>query len=335
MSYQAPENRFDSMRYRKCGQSGIRMSALSFGYWNNFGDRDSYANCRALTLRAFDLGITHFDLADGYGPPAGAAEEIFGKIIQNDLAPYREQFLVTTKAGFPYDNSPYGQGGSRKHLLESLDRSLKTMHLDHVDIFYHHRMDPDTPLEESMDALAYAVKSGRTMYVGVSNYDAEHTQQAADILREKHGIHLFIQQPQYNMFVRDPETNGVFDVVQKNGMACIPYLALAQGLLSGKYNQGVPEGSRASKPMTYMSTIQADTLPQDKIQKVIALGEIAAQRGQTMAQMALSWILRLPVVSSVLIGASKVSQIEENVKALDGPDFTQEELDRIDQILSR
>lgn len=334
MSYQAPENRFESMSYRRCGQSGLRMSALSFGYWNNFGDGDSYETCRALTLRAFDLGITHFDLADAYGPPAGYAEEIFGRIIQNDLAPYREQFLITTKAGFPFDNSPYGQGGSRKHLLESLDRSLKTMHLDHVDIFYHHRMDPDTPLEESMDALAHAVHTGRTMYVGVSNYDAEHTQQAADILREKHGIPLFIQQPQYNMFSREPEYDGTFDVVQKNGMACITYLALAQGLLSGKYNNGVPAGSRASKPLTYPTTLQADSLPQDKIQKVIALGEIAKQRGQSMAQMALSWILRLPFVSSVLIGASKVSQIEENVKALDGPEFTQEELQQIDRILN-
>jgi len=323
------DTRYDVMRYNRCGRSGLKLPAVSLGLWHNFGGVDPFENSRALVHRAFDLGITHFDLANNYGPPPGSAEETFGRILRHDLAPYRDELVISTKAGWDMWPGPYGDWGSRKYLIASLDQSLKRMGLDYVDIFYHHRPDPETPLEESMGALDHVVRSGKALYVGISSYIPEQTRRAARILREL-GTPCLIHQPSYNMFDRWIE-DGLLDVLEEEGIGCIVFSPLAQGLLSDRYVGGIPEDSRAAKAHGYLSR---DDVREDKLAKVRALGEIAQARGQTMAQMALAWNLRHPGVTSVLVGASRVSQIEENVAALEKLAFTQEELEAIDRILA-
>jgi L-glyceraldehyde 3-phosphate reductase len=322
-------NRYETMTYRRCGKSGLLLPAISLGLWYNFGEVDRFDNCRALVRRAFDLGITHFDLANNYGPPPGSAEETFGRILKKDLTGYRDELIISSKAGYLMWPGPYGNWGSRKYLVASLDQSLKRMGLEYVDIFYHHRPDPETPMEETMRALDHIVRQGKALYAGISSYTAEQTRQAAAIMRDL-GTPLLIHQPSYNMFNRWIE-EGLLDVLPQEGMGAIVYVPLAQGLLTDKYLKGIPEDSRAAKPSAAFSAAQ---VTEDKVAKVRLLNEVARERGQTLAQMALAWVLRQPAVTSALTGASKVSHIEDNVKALDNLSFTQEELDRIDQILA-
>lgn len=324
----APE-RYDNMRYNRSGKSGIKLPAVSLGLWHNFGGVDVYENGRAMVLRAFDLGITHFDLANNYGPPSGSAEENFGKMLRNDLAAYRDELIISTKAGYDMWDGPYGDWGSRKYLIASLDQSLKRMGLDYVDIFYSHRPDPDTPLEETMGALDYAVRSGRALYVGISNYDAAQTKEAARILKEL-GTPCLIHQPRYNMFDRWIE-DGLTDVLEEEGIGTIPFSPLAQGLLTNKYLNGVPADSRAaSEHSPFLSGEDVEKT----IDKVQQLNAIAQARGQNLAQMATVWLLRLPVITSVLIGASKVSQVEDIVAGLDHAAFSDDELAQIEAILN-
>jgi L-glyceraldehyde 3-phosphate reductase len=327
--YVAREDRYGTMIYRKCGRSGLKLSAVSLGFWHNFGAYDCYATNREVVRHAFDLGITVFDLANNYGPPPGAAEETFGRLMRDDFAPYRDEMVITTKAGFTMWPGPYGNNGSRKYLLASLDQSLKRMGLEYVDIFYHHRMDPDTPLEETMSALAQAVKSGKALYVGISNYSPEAAYKASAILNEM-GVHCLICQSRYNMLDRKIETDGLFRAAEQIGMGITTFSPLAQGILTGKYNNGIPEGSRAAGKSPFLTK---DKITPDVIEKVRKLGELAKRRGQTTAQMALAWILREHTVASVLIGASSVSQLDENVAALDNLKFTYEELSEIENIL--
>lgn len=327
--YVADENRYHFMKYRRCGKSGLKLSQISLGYWHNFGTYDQYETARAVTRRAFDLGITVFDLANNYGPPAGSAEETFGRLMKEDMHPYRDEMIITTKAGYTMWEGPYGDFGSRKYLLASLDQSLKRMGLDYVDIFYHHRMDPDTPLEETMGALAQAVHSGKALYVGISNYSPEKALEASNLLKEM-GIHCLICQSRYSMLDRKWEKAGLFEALEQCGMGATAFSPLAQGLLTGKYNNGIPQDSRAAGASVFL---KQDSITPEVIDKVVALGKIAARRGQTTAQFALSWILTQPVMTSVLIGASRVSQLEENVGALDHTDFSEEELKEIDEIL--
>lgn len=327
--YVAREDRYGNMFYRKCGRSGLKLSAVSLGFWHNFGASNCYAACREVARHAFDLGITVFDLANNYGPPAGAAEETFGRLMRDDFAPYRDEMVITTKAGYTMWPGPYGDHGSRKYLLASLDQSLKRMGLEYVDIFYHHRMDPNTPLEETMGALAQAVKSGKALYVGISNYTPEAAQRAADIL-SKMGVHCLICQSRYNMLDRQIETDGLFRTAEQIGMGITAFSPLAQGILTGKYNNGIPENSRAAGKSPFLTK---DRITPDVIEKVRRLGELAKRRGQTTAQMALAWILLKHTVASVLIGASSVSQLDENVGALDHLKFTCEEISEIDNIL--
>jgi len=315
--------------YRRCGRSGLQLPLISLGLWHNFGGVDVYENGRAIVRRAFDLGITHFDLANNYGPPAGSAEENFGKILKADLSAHRDELIVSTKAGYHMWNGPYGEWGSRKYLLSSLDQSLKRLNLDYVDIFYHHRPDPKTPLEESMGALAHAVKSGKALYVGISNYKPEETARAAAILRDL-GTPLLIHQPVYSMFNRWIEP-ALLDVLATEGVGCIPFSPLAQGLLTNRYLGGIPTDSRAAKPHGFLKTEQVAPAV---IAKVEALNVLAQARGQSLAQMALAWVLRNPGVTSALIGASKVSQLEDNLKSIDTLDFTSDELAKIDGILA-
>jgi len=328
MTYLPYEHRYEYMRYNRCGRSGIKLPAVSLGLWHNFGGVDTYENARAMVHRAFDLGITHFDLANNYGPPPGSAEENFGKILRHDLGRYRDELIISTKAGWGMWDGPYGDFGSRKYLIASLDQSLERMGLDYVDIFYHHRPDPETPLEESMGALDFAVRSGRALYVGISSYSAEDTRRAAKILREL-GTPCLIHQPYYNMFGRWVE-DGLLDVLDEEGIGCIAFSPLAQGLLTDRYLKGIPKDSRAGKTGTFLTKEDVEA---EKIAKVKKLNEIAKARGQSMAQLAIAWVLRRGTLTSALIGASKVQQVEDCVAALEHLEFTQEELDKIDQIL--
>ena len=328
MQYLADETRYSGMPYHKCGKWGLKLPAISLGLWHNFGGVDVFENGRAMCRRAFDLGITHFDLANNYGPPPGSAEENFGKIMQLDLAPYRDELIISTKAGYLMWPGPYGEWGSRKNLLSSLNQSLKRMNLDYVDIFYSHRPDPDTPLEETMMALDQAVRQGKALYVGISNYPAPMAAEASRILKEL-GTPCLIHQPKYSMFERWVE-GGLLDVLEKEGIGCIPFSPLAQGLLTNKYLDGIPEGSRAAKSWGFLKPEQVAPA----IEKVKMLNEIALQRGQTLAQMALVWLLKDSRVTSVLIGASSVPQLDDNVAALKNMKFSVEELKAIEMILS-
>ena len=329
MSYRASESRYDSMIYRRSGRSGLKLPAVSLGLWHNFGGVDTVETARAMVHRAFDLGITHFDLANNYGPPPGSAEENFGRIFAKDLKRYRDELIISTKAGYLMWPGPYGEWGSRKNLLASLDRSLKRLGLPYVNIFYSHRFDPETPLEETMMALDTAVRSGRALYAGVSNYSPEKTKEAADILRQL-GTPCLIHQPVYSMFNRWVE-DGLLDTLDTEGIGCICFSPLAQGMLSSKYLKGIPEDSRAAKSHGFL---KADQLSEDRLATIRALNEIAVERGQTLAQMAIAWVLRHPGMTSALVGASRVSQVEDNVAALDNLDFSAEELGKIDGLLS-
>jgi L-glyceraldehyde 3-phosphate reductase len=329
MTYSPSDRRYETMRYNRCGRSGLDLPAISLGLWYNFGGVDIFETDRAMIRRAFDLGITHFDLANNYGPPPGSAEENFGRILRQDLTQHRDELVISTKAGWPMWPGPYGDGGSRKYLITSLDQSLKRMGLDYVDIFYHHRPDPDTPLEETMGALDQIVRQGKALYIGISSYDAERTRRAAAILRDL-GTPCLIHQPSYNMFNRWIE-NGLLDVLQEEGIGCIVFSPLAQGLLTDKYLRGIPEGSRATKPHSFL---RPEDITEDKVAKVRRMNEIARERGQSLAQMALAWVLRQQAVTSVLVGASRVSQIEDDVAALNNLEFADEELGAIERILA-
>jgi L-glyceraldehyde 3-phosphate reductase len=324
----ASEQRYDTMSYRRCGKSGIQLPAISLGLWHNFGGVDVFENGRTMVLRAFDLGITHFDLANNYGPPPGSAESNFGEILKHDLKPWRDELIISSKAGYQMWPGPYGDWGSRKYLLSSLDQSLKRMGLEYVDIFYSHRPDPNTPIEETMGALDQAVRSGRALYAGISNYSASQTAVAATILREL-GTPCLIHQPKYSMFDRWVE-DGLLDVLGNEGIGGIAFCPLAQGLLTDRYLQGIPGDSRASKAHGFLKKKDVD---EPHLAKVRALGAIASERGQSLAQMALAWVLRDGRMTSALIGASRVEQIEQNVAALANLAFSQEELGRIDAIL--
>ena len=326
--YVADDKRYDSMQYRRSGRSGIQLPAVSLGLWHNFGGVDNFENSRAMLRRAFDLGITHFDLANNYGPPYGSAEETFGQILKKDFLPYRDELMISTKAGWDMWPGPYGNLGSRKYLLASLDQSLKRMGLEYVDIFYHHRPDPDTPMEESMGALDTAVRSGRALYAGISAYNAKQTSEAVKILRDL-GTPCLIHQPKYSMFVRDPE-QGLFDVLEKEGVGSIVFSPLAQGLLSDRYLKGIPSDSRAARDFF----LKKKDIGEATLAKVRALNEIAAPRGQTLAEMAVAWVLRDPRVTSALVGTSKVSQVDDNIGALKNLKFSAEELRKIDGILA-
>ncbi len=325
MTYLAASDRYARMPYRRCGRSGLQLPEISLGLWQNFGDGKPLEEQRAILRRAFDLGVTHFDLANNYGPPYGSAEINFGRIMREDLRPYRDELIISTKAGYDMWPGPYGEWGSRKYLLASLDQSLRRMGVDYVDIFYSHRFDPDTPLEETMGALDFAVRSGKALYAGISSYSAERTAEAASILRSL-GTPLLIHQPSYSMLNRWIE-GGLLDVLGREGVGCIAFSPLAQGVLTGKYLGGVPAGSRAS----LNGSLTADHLSEQTLAHVRALAEVAASRGQTLAQLALSWALRDPRVTSVLIGASSVGQLEENLAAAGHSDFTDDELARIDR----
>jgi L-glyceraldehyde 3-phosphate reductase len=324
VTYVSAPDRYESMTYNRCGRSGLDLPAVSLGLWHNFGHDRPLDTSRAIVRRAFDLGITHFDLANNYGPPSGSAEENFGRLLADDLARYRDELIVSTKAGYEMWPGPYGQWGSRKYLLASLDQSLRRMGLGYVDIFYSHRFDPDTPLEETMGALADAVRQGKALYVGISSYSAERTVEAAAILRSL-GTPLLIHQPSYSLLNRwiEPE---LLDTLEAAGIGCICFSPLAQGMLTTKYLDGIPEGSRASRD----DSLSPDLLTDATLDKIRGLNEIASRRGQTLAQMALAWTLRDPRVTSALIGASSVAQLEENVAALDRLEFTEEELEEID-----
>ncbi|GAB4521643.1 MAG: L-glyceraldehyde 3-phosphate reductase [Anaerolineae bacterium] len=327
--YVPAPSRYDAMPYRRCGRSGLLLPVISLGLWHNFGGVDVFENARAMIRTAFDLGITHFDLANNYGPPPGSAEETFGQILRKDLARYRDELIISTKAGYRMWPGPYGEWGSRKYLLASLDQSLKRMGLDYVDIFYSHRPDPDTPLEETMMALDHAVRSGKALYVGISNYDPDQTRRAAAILREL-GTPCLIHQPAYNMFNRWIE-EGLLDVLAEEGIGCIVFSPLAQGLLTSRYLGGIPEGSRASKPHGFL---RPEHVTEERVAKVRQLNELAQRRGQSMAQMAVAWVLRHPGMTSALIGASRPEQIEEIVGATRNLAFTDEELAAIEAILA-
>ena len=317
------------MCYNRSGNSGLKLPAISLGLWHNFGGVDTFSNSRAMVLQAFDLGITHFDLANNYGPPPGSAEETFGQIMAKDLKPYRDELIISSKAGYTMWDGPYGDWGSRKYLVSSLDQSLKRMGLDYVDIFYHHRPDPETPLEETMRALDHITHSGRALYAGISNYPADKTREAARILREL-GTPCLIHQPVYNMFNRWVE-DGLLKTLKEEGIGCIAFSPLAQGLLTDKYlGGGIPQGSRASKAHGFLKPAN---ITDDKLNKVGKLNEIAKSREQTLAQMALAWVLRHEVMTSVLIGASKVEQIEDAVGTLNRLDFSNDELQNIETIL--
>ena len=313
------------MTYRRCGRSGVLLPAVSLGLWHNFGGVDIQETARAMVLRAFDLGITHFDLANNYGPPPGSAEETFGRILESDLSTYRDELIISTKAGYRMWPGPYGDCGSRKYLLSSLDQSLKRMGLDYVDIFYSHRPDPETPLEETVGALVQAVQSGKALYAGISSYPPDRTKRAAELLASA-GVPLLIHQPNYNLFNRTVE-NGLSDVLLEQGVGCIAFCPLAQGLLTNRYLHGIEPGSRASKPHGFL---KADQISEEKLRRVRALAAIAEARGQSLAQLSLAWILSRPAVTTVLIGASKPAQIEENVAALTNIEFSLNELAAID-----
>jgi len=330
MTYVPASARYDRPDlYRRCGRSGLKLPAVSLGLWHNFGGVNLFENGAAMARRAFDLGITHFDLANNYGPPPGSAEENFGRMLKQDFAAYRDEMIISTKAGYLMWAGPYGEWGSRKNLLASLDQSLRRMGLDYVDIFYSHRPDPNTPLEETMGALAHAVRSGKALYVGLSNYDAKMTEEAVKIL-DSMGIHCLIHQPKYSMFERWIE-GGLLDVLGRTGVGCIAFSPLAQGLLTEKYLHGIPAGSRASLPSGFLRPAH---ITDEKLARVRKLNELAKGRGQSLAQMALAWVLRHPQMTTVLIGASSVAQIEENVATLNRLDFSADELKQIEAIIA-
>ncbi|WP_172194010.1 L-glyceraldehyde 3-phosphate reductase [Saccharibacillus qingshengii] len=328
MEYKASGERYDQMKYNRSGRSGLKLPAISLGLWHNFGGVDAYENGRSIVHRAFDLGITHFDLANNYGPPPGSAEEMFGRMLSTDLKAYRDELIVSTKAGYYMWPGPYGEWGSRKYLVSSLDQSLKRLGLDYVDIFYHHRPDPDTPLEETMMALDHIVRSGKALYIGVSNYSAEQTREAVAILKDL-GTPLTIHQPSYSMMNRWIE-HGLQDVLDESGVGSIAFSPLAQGLLTNKYLNGIPEDSRAASASPFLNQTQ---ITPEAMRRVRALNQMAVARGQSLAQFALAWVLRGERVTSVLIGASRVGQIEENIETLKQLEFSAEELERIEKIL--
>lgn len=328
--YTPSPQRYSNMKYRKCGKSGLMLPEISLGLWHNFGGVDTFENGRKMVRYAFDCGITHFDLANNYGPPPGSAEENFGEILKKDFTGnLRDELVISTKAGYRMWDGPYGEWGSRKYLISSLDQSLKRMKLDYVDIFYSHRPDPNTPMEETMSALETAVKSGKALYVGLSNYNAEQTNQAAAILNSM-GIHCLIHQPKYSMFVRTPE-EGLLEVLRQRNIGCIPFSPLAQGLLTNKYLKGIPEDSRAAKAHGFL---KAEEVNADKIGKVIQLNELAKSRNQSISQMALAWLLKSEIITTVLIGASSVEQLGDNLKCIENTAFTADELQKIENILT-
>lgn len=330
LQYTPAGYRYADMQYRRCGKSGLKLSVLSLGLWHNFGHVNDFKNSRNILQTAFDNGITHFDLANNYGPPPGSAEDNFGKILHQDFAPYRDELIISTKAGYTMWDGPYGDWGSKKYLVSSLDQSLKRMKLDYVDIFYHHRPDPETPLEETMAALDLIVRQGKALYAGISNYNAEQSQKAITLLKEM-GTPCVIHQPKYSMFVRDPE-NGLLDVLGSNGVGCIPFSPLAQGLLTDKYLNGIPNDSRVATSGQFLN--QSHITP-EKIEKIKQLNAIAQERGQKLAQMALSWILKDERITSVLIGASKPEQVTDSIQCLKNVTFTNEELNAIESILKQ
>lgn len=329
MTYSALTERYKSMKYNRCGNSGINLPAISLGLWHNFGGIDTFENGRSVVRRAFDLGITHFDLANNYGPPAGSAEENFGKMLKQDFTPYRDELIISTKAGYYMWPGPYGEWGSKKYLISSLDQSLKRMGLDYVDIFYSHRFDPNTPLEETMGALAQLYKQGKTLYVGISNYTSEQTTKASAILKSL-GVPLLIHQPRYSMFDRWVEKDGLLKTLSENGVGCIAFSPLAQGLLTDRYLKGIPSDSRVAKGVGFLN---AGDISNEVMQKIVSLNEIAHSRNQSLAQMAIAWLLKDTRVTSILIGASSVNQLENNVKAVENLNFTVEELSHINQVL--
>jgi L-glyceraldehyde 3-phosphate reductase len=325
MTYVADSSRYDTTSYRRIGRSGLLLPPVSLGLWQNFGGDTAYETGREIVRRAFDLGVTHFDLANNYGPPYGSAEENFGRMIADDLRPYRDELVISTKAGYDMWPGPYGDHGSRKYLLASLDQSLGRMGLDYVDIFYSHRFDPDTPLEETMSALITAVRQGKALYVGISSYSPAKTREAEQILRSA-GVPLLIHQPSYSLLNRWIE-GGLLDTLDELGVGCIAFSPLGQGMLTDKYLNGVPEGSRASRE----GSLSTDFLTEENIARVRALNEIAKSRGQSLAQLAIAWVLRDPKVTSALIGASSVKQLEQNLAAVTGPELTSDELAEIDK----
>ena len=329
MTYQPAEQRYDSMIYRRVGKSGLKLPAISLGLWHNFGGVDSLENARAIIHRAFDLGVTHFDLANNYGPPPGSAEETFGQIFAQDLRPYRDELIISSKAGYYMWPGPYGEWGSRKYLIASLDQSLRRLGLEYVDIFYSHRFDPDTPLEETMSALDQVVRQGKALYVGISSYGPEQTRKAAAILRQL-GTPCVIHQPVYSMFRRNWEEQGLFKTLEAEGIGGICFSPLSQGMLTNKYLSGIPEDSRAGKQNT---ALNADAITEERITQIRQLNELAQHRGQSLAQMAIAWTLRFPIMASALIGASRVSQVEDSVAAINKLNFSVEELSQIESIL--
>lgn len=328
MTYIPAANRYENMKYRRCGNSGLKLSAFSLGLWHNFGYNSNFENSRNLIKTAFDSGITHFDLANNYGPPPGSAEECMGRILKLDFKNYRDEMIISSKAGYTMWDGPYGDWGSKKYLVSSLDQSLKRMDLDYVDIFYHHRPDPETPLEETMAALNLIVQQGKALYVGISNYRPAEAEKAIQLLKEM-GTPCLIHQPKYSMFERWVE-DGLLDLLGKEQVGCIPFSPLAQGLLTDKYLNGIPADSRVA---TSGQFLKADHITPERIEKIVALNKIAQQRGQKLAQMALAWLLRDERITSVLIGSSKPEQITDSIKALDNIIFSKEELDAINQIL--
>ena len=330
MSYTPNANRYDSMEYRRCGNSGLKLPAISLGLWHNFGAIDDYEKCRNIILTAFDRGISHFDLANNYGPPPGAAEVTFGKILKQDLKRYRDEMIISSKAGWNMWPGPYGDLGSKKYLVASLDQSLKRMGLDYVDIFYHHRPDPETPLEETMRTLDLMVRQGKALYVGISSYSAEETKRAIEVLNDL-GTPLLIHQPKYSMLVRWVE-DGLLDVLEKNGVGCITFSSLAQGILTNKYLNGIPADSRAAS-IRGNGAIEANAINEETIKKVRRLNELALLRGQDLAQMSLAWILKDKRITSVIIGASKPEQVTDSLECLKDYNFTKDELNLIEEIL--
>ena len=327
MTYIPSENRYEQMIYNHCGKSGIKLPAISLGLWQNFGGVNVFENCRKMARKAFDAGITHFDLANNYGPPPGSAEETFGQIMKKDFVSFRDEMLISTKAGYGMWSGPYGDFGSKKYLISSLDQSLKRMQLDYVDIFYHHRPDPETPIEETMAALDLIVRQGKALYIGISNYNADQTKKAMKVLKEL-GTPCLIHQPKYSMFERWVE-GGLLDVLEDEGIGCIAFSPLAQGMLTNKYLKGIPEGSRASRHEFLRPEMITDVV----LAKIKQLNQIAEGRNQTLAQMALAWILKDKRITSVLIGASSTEQLDDNLKTLKNLGFSKEELKNIESIL--
>lgn len=327
--YQPKENRYEAMRYNRVGKSGVLLPEISLGLWHNFGEAKSYDSCKEMVLGSFDLGITHFDIANNYGPPPGSAEEMFGKILRKELGGHRDELFISTKAGYLMWDGPYGEWGSKKQLVSSLDQSLRRIGVDYVDLFYHHRPDPNTPLEETVEALKLIVQQGKALYVGISNYSAQQTAQVAKEF-DRAGLHCLIHQVPYSMFNRTAE-EGLFDVLEENRIGAIAFMCLAQGLLTTKYFDGIPADSRAASASVFLNP---DAVTPEKVEKAKKLNELAKNRGQSLSQMAIAWCMRIKPVASILIGASRLSQIEENVKMMERTGFTRDELAEIDRILA-